>query len=248
MAKCRACENQFSVCHGGENDIQKHMKTEKHKRNIQKLANTNTLEKMFNKTADEVKKMQIAECSFIYHSVQHSHSYLSVDCTSKLFSKIFPDSKIAENLTCGRTKATKIVTNILGPYSKKIILENLSKHHPFSLSTDASNKGHIKTFPMMLRYFDKQEGTKTKLLKFYSSNSEKSHDIAQCLVRSLEEANLSVKDVTAYGADNASVNFGKKQSVFVELQKLNEDIIPVGCVCHIIHNTGKNGQRALRYV
>lgn len=68
--------------------------------------------------------------------------------------------------------------------------------------TDASNKGNIKTFPLLLRYFHQQKGLKTSLLCFYSLNSEKAISIL--------ESGLNLKQISAYCADNASVNFGKK--------------------------------------
>lgn len=139
----------------------------------------------------------------------HSHSYLSSDCASSLFTSLFMDSKIASIYSCGRTKATKIVSNVLGPASKHIILKDLEVNYSFSISTDASNKGNINTFPLILRYFNKERGVQTKLLAFYSLESECSKDIGMSLKSSLENNGLSIKNVTSFCADNASVNFGK---------------------------------------
>lgn len=250
-AKCNICICEISVSHGGENDISKHLRSEKHRRNFNKSADTRSLKDIFvssNNTASDIKKKrQIAECAFVYHSIQHSHSYLSLDCAGKLFTKIFTDSKITEKYACGRTKATKIAVNILKPETRRSILEDLKNDHTFAIATDASNKGNIKTFPLIVRYFNKNSGVNTKLLNFFSLVSEKSVDITERLLQNLNEAGLSVSNVTAYCADNASVNFGKTQSVIVELQKHNSKILPVGCLCHIIHNAGKFGQVAFRY-
>ena len=42
--------------------------------------------------------------------------------TSRMFSKMFPDSKTVSNFGCGRTKTTSIVKEILAPhYHEKII-------------------------------------------------------------------------------------------------------------------------------
>ncbi|CAH1114696.1 unnamed protein product [Psylliodes chrysocephalus] len=85
------------------------------------------------------------------------------------------------------------------------------------------------------------------LLNYYSSPSEKSKDISSSINTNLKKSELPIADVTIHYADNATVNFGKNQSVFTETQKLNDSKIPIGCVCHIIHNAAKNGKRALRY-
>ena len=45
--------------------------------------------------------------------------------------------------------------------------------------------------------------------------------------------------VSAYSADNASVNFGKHKGVYKKLCAANEHILPAGCPAHILHNTTK---------
>lgn len=247
QAKCTACESQFTINHGGENDIIKHMRTEKHKKNTTTNTQGKKIDTFFSKNNLDTDLTAQAECAFVFHSIKHAHSYLSADCAGKLFKTIFKDSRIAERYSCGRTKATRLVTNILGPESKQMVLNDLANNQPFCIATDASNKGNVKTFPLVIRYFKKEVGVCTKLLKFYSATSEKSEDIAKSLVESLAEAGLNISNVTAYCADNASVNFGRKQSVITELNKLNQNIVPVGCVCHVIHNAGKHGQVALKY-
>ena len=43
--------------------------------------------------------------------------------------------------------------------------------------------------------------------------------------------------MSAYSADNASVNYGSKKSVFTALKALNGGIIKANCNAHIVHNT-----------
>ena len=54
-------------------------------------------------------KVTAAEVTTVYHTVQHSQSYRSEDCGSKLTSVIFPDSDIAKRMSWGRIKAASIV-------------------------------------------------------------------------------------------------------------------------------------------
>ena len=176
----------------------------------------------------------------------HSHSYISSDCASKLFPLMFHDSSIAKKYHCGRTKLSALVSNVLGNESIRIVLKELENNVPFSISTDASNKGSTKTFPIVLRYFTKDKGMQTKLLSFYSLESEDSYTIANSLKTNLEKNNLDMSNVTSFCADNASVNFGKNKSVFVELKKVNPLLVPVGCNNHILHNTAKKATSTLR--
>lgn len=249
MAKCFVCGVSFSIANSGITDVKRHMKTAKHLRNlgsIQQKSVSHFFNQSSNKEENASQSSSMAEATFVYHTIIHSHSYQSADCTSKLFKQMFPDSNVASNFTCGKTKLSKIGTNILAKYSIETILNDLADDHPFSISTDASNKGNIKTFPIVIRYFSKNTGINTKLLSFYEANSEKSNDIAESLKTKLEGRNLHLANVTSFSADNANVNFGSKKSVFVELKKTNPDMIGMGCLCHIIHNSFKNALKLLK--
>ncbi|KAB0805327.1 hypothetical protein PPYR_02297 [Photinus pyralis] len=146
-AKCIACNSEFSIANGGVYDVKKHMKTGKHIKQVENSARTPNILSFFNSTSTATStknnyRTAAAEACFAYHTVQHAHSYNSANCSNSLFSVIFPDSKIAQTFSCGRTKLTKVVTNVLAKESRKLIIQDLSGNHPFSLATDASNKEH----------------------------------------------------------------------------------------------------------
>lgn len=245
---CTICNNlKISIGHGGENDLIKHMRTVGHKSNIQSSSSLTKLTKFFTSTTSkDDEQVTVSEVAFTYHTVMHSHSYISSDCAGSLFPSMFGDSNIAQKYRCGRTKMSKIVSNVLAPESIKFILENLSGNVPFSICTDASNKGNIKTFPIILRYFTKQKGIQNVLLAFYALDNELSRNIAESIKIKIEQNSLNMKNVSSFCADNAAVNFGKNQSVFTELKKINSNIIPVGCNSHILHNTCKKATNQLK--
>lgn len=225
------------------------MATEKHKQSFQSTSGSKITSFFTRATesSEKIKEVAAAEGTFIYHTVKHAHSYLSANCSSNLFFTMFPDSQIAQKYSCGRTKATKIVQNVLAPAAREIVLNDLLNCKYFSIGTDASNKGNIKTFPLTLRYFSSREGVTSKLLCFFSLDSETSKDISNALIAELQKYGLSVGNITAYSADNAAVNFGKNQSVFVELKKHNPNLIPMGCNCHILHNMMKRSHSLLTF-
>lgn len=152
------------------------MLTEKHKR-LHESKSGSKITSFFTKSSSdsfdkEGKSVAAAEGAFIYHTVKHAHSYLSADCSGNLFSCLFPDSKIAKKYNCGRTKATKVIQNVLAPAYRELIIKELSNNNNnrckyFSIGTDASNKGNVKTFPLVLRYFNKNVGVTSKLLSFF---------------------------------------------------------------------------------
>lgn len=246
-AYCNICQIPFRVAHGGENDVKRHMNSEKHKSLAKSSSSSKKLDNFFTRKCDEDDNILIAETMFVYHTVYHSHSYLSADCAGKLFPSMFQDSKTACKFKCGRTKISKIAENCLASASISLVIRDLENNHKYSIATDASNKGNIKTFPLVLRYFDKNKGVQTKLLSFFNLESEKSVDISSALIKELNKHKIHLRDATAFSADNASVNFGKHQSVFTELKKFNENMLPMGCVCHILHNCLKKAASLLKF-
>ncbi|EFA12423.1 hypothetical protein TcasGA2_TC001482 [Tribolium castaneum] len=190
QTKCIYCASEFRINHGGENDIIKHLSTMKHKTNVSASVSSKKINVFFERAGndDRKKKTALAECVYVFHALKHSHSYnSSMSCGSKLFPILFPDSNVAAKFTCGRTKATKVVTAILAPLSKEQILSDLVEDHPFSIATDASDKGNIKTFPLIVRNFNKSSGVCTKLIRFFNLESKKSVDVANALVAALSE-------------------------------------------------------------
>ena len=97
-----------------------------------------------------------------------------------------------------------------------------------------------------MKYFNKSKGIQTSLLSFFSLESNTSTEIAESLKKIIEKDGLSFENITAYCADNASINFGKNQSVFTELRKSNNELIAIGCNAHILHNTAKKACNTLK--
>jgi sulfite reductase alpha subunit-like flavoprotein len=70
----------------------------------------------------------------------------------KLIKKILPDSKIAQKTHCGRTKSEAIVENVSSPHSIEVMINKMREMNPkpYSISSDASNKGNLKHFPLVI--------------------------------------------------------------------------------------------------
>ena len=68
---------------------------------------------------------------------------------------------------------TQIVVNVLSPYSIQQIVETLSKENlPFSISSDASNKGNRKFFPLAVRYFTSEGISEFKKCFFFTLRAQ----------------------------------------------------------------------------
>ena len=183
--------------------------------------------------------------------MKHNISYNASDCEAKLTRIIYPDSAIAKKTSCGRTKAESIVTDVLGPKSVQQIVDELTGDNcmmpaKFSIATDASNVKNRKMFPVCLQYFTIESGINNKLLDFVELNNEHSQAVAKMMLKSLSENNLDIKQVSSYAADNASVNYGVRQSVFTELKRENGSILKANCNAHVSHNTLRKAADVLK--
>lgn len=95
----------------------------------------------------------------------------------------------------------------------------------FGLSTDASNHGAQKMFPIVIQYFDYRDGgIKTKILELDVLANETAETITQYIVNTLRKHGIEQK-IVSFTADNANVNFGGinrptgGQNVFVLLKR-----------------------------
>lgn len=185
--------------------------------------------------SSEMTQVTLVEAGEMYHNVTHHHSYASQDCLSKLATQWYTDYSIAKKKSCGQTKATCIVENVLATKSVQLLLEDLDAAH-FSIGCDAFNNGKRKFYPVTIHYFFLKEGIKEGLLYFYNDNKETNEVIAAQFCRVLVDSGLGIDRVSAYVADNAAVNLGKYKSVFQKLKHLNNRLIDMGCKCQVLQN------------
>ncbi|GFX56333.1 uncharacterized protein TNCV_2242651 [Trichonephila clavipes] len=167
------------------------------------------------KGSTQSEKVGIAELTEVYHSIKHHISYVAHDCSLKVLKQVINDSDIVKQMTGGRTKCTALVNQVLFPYSMELVQEDLKNDVPFSVANDASNKGNRKSPPSVaIQYFSPKSGICHKILDFYEDSFEDSTSIKERLCEVMDKSRLPWSRVTAYGADNASVNFGVNNSVF----------------------------------
>jgi hypothetical protein len=113
-------------------------------------------------------KVTAAECTRVYHTAQHEHSYCSADCDMKLCQTVFPNSDIVKKLSCSRTKAEAIVTGVLASasdhdsfgiiYRNMIEIEDEDLTPYFSIASDASNHVSSRMFPVAIKFWTPQNG------------------------------------------------------------------------------------------
>lgn len=246
--RCDKCRTEFSVSHGGNSDIEQHLKSEKHKNADWAAASSSSMLTFFKKSDMPTSKdldAAAAEGVWAYHTIQENHSFRSNDCASKLIQSCFEPK-----FSCARTKTEAIVVNVLARTAIDDLKNDLSKTNCVAISTDASNHGNKKIFPVLVRFFLPYEGIQVKILDIQDQPGETSDIIVNYLGKVLSENNLTEK-VVAFCGDNTNCNFGGSarrgvNNVYAKLKAhLQKTIIGVGCGAHIIHNAMKSAADCL---
>ena len=151
---CIACNEQFSIHHGGKNDIERHIQLKNHINNMKSFSVNRQLITSTMKPSKEGEETAAAESTLVYHGVRHCHSYLSQQCTTNVIKTIFSSCPATgKSISCGRTKCSSIAVNVLAPYFTQRILTEVTKTYHYSVMFDASNKGFVKYFSVCVQYF-----------------------------------------------------------------------------------------------
>ena len=86
-------------------------------------------------------------------------------------------------------------------------------------------------------------GVVTRLL----DSDETAIAVSDTILDVVQKNSLNVKMVSAYSADNASVNFGKHKDMYKKLCAANEHILPASCPAQLLHNTAKKACDVMDY-
>jgi hypothetical protein len=89
----------------------------------------------------------LQEGTFAFHTVQHHHSFKSMDCSSGLIKK-FSEPKF----TCSRTKVEAKIKHVISLWTYEEATEEIKTTSFVTVLTDASNHGHVRLLPTLIRY------------------------------------------------------------------------------------------------
>ena len=126
FAFCEFCHSNFSVGHGGENNMNKYIATLKHR---EYCDGTKGQKKLTNWTSSLLKHLEKqairAEVLLSGFLVEHNLPLAKADHMSKVFKSTFLDSQIASKYKCGRTKTSHILTRTVTKDVMKYIKEEI---------------------------------------------------------------------------------------------------------------------------
>ena len=184
-----------------------------------------------------------AEIFWALKSVMSHFSYNSAHDITDVFKAIFPDSIIAQHMSCGPTKLSYLISFGIAPYFMDLLVKELKDAPCFVISFDESFNEELEKEQMdfIVRYFKDGE-VKSR----YMSSGFLGHTTAKDLKRAFEECTekLDLKNLIQVSMDGPNINW-KILDLIVEDRNSNEtypNLLDVGsCSLHVVHGTFRTG-------
>ena len=186
-----------------------------------------------------------AEIKFTGFLTEHNLLIAAADHLNALVKECFPDAKSVQTDSCAKTKTFFILNQDIYPDLPQSVIEEM-RQSLFSLSTDGSNNQNLeKMNPVTVQIYDvNQHKVVAKFLDMCLTKSSTSASIFSSIDLVLSKYEIPWSTCIALWVDNTSVNVGKHKSLIVEVRKWNENVILMGCPCHIAHNTAGKSTKA----
>ncbi|KAJ4927154.1 hypothetical protein JOQ06_014890 [Pogonophryne albipinna] len=241
-AFCKYCKVDFSFAHGGRTDVKHHEDAEKHKKSAKQLQGQKSIASLLGKGRPD--PVVYAEVKMSMLVTKQNIPFTFTDEINKSLKDMFPDSEIAKQYSCGRTKATQIVKGTIAPALDKEVTE-LCQKQPFGLMCDeGTNRSSEKEFAILVRVFE-EDTLVTKFLHMPVCNIGTAEGLFTSLTKLLSERNIDWNNLGAFNSDNASVMKGRHNSVASRIKELQPGVVVIGCICHLVQLATGCGIKAL---
>ena len=238
-AKCRLCMRSFSLSNMGEQALKSHAQGKKYQ-NAVKTSGKNTSVWGFLKKDDqkaststqkeeplaykESEELSMAAARSTEEKRSSSMTKLTLTkeqlMTTHVFKAMFPDSIIAQHMSCGPTKLSYPISFGIAPHFMDLLLKELKDAPCFVISFDESFNEELEKEQMnfIVRYFKDGE-VKSR----YLSSGFLGHTTAKDLKRAFEECTekLNLKNLIQVSMDGPNINW-KMLDLIVEDRNSNE--------------------------
>jgi hypothetical protein len=248
-AHCKLCMSDFSVAHGGLNDITRHTKGPTHQRRFKDSSSTQGIASMVGQPSQlsHTRKVTSAEVVMSNFIAMHNLSFQSADHLSQLFTVMFPDSAIASDFSCKHTKTRAIICEALDPHHKMPVVENARKF-PFSLLCDESNeKGDsVKLLTVLIRSYEcERSSIATRHLHTVGITGMTAADIFESIEEVLVKYDLEFSNLIAFASDTCNVMKGVRNGVIAKIRQEQPKILDIHCICHVVSLCVKSAVKTL---
>ncbi|XP_060125518.1 uncharacterized protein LOC118081198 [Zootoca vivipara] len=234
-AFCTICSCEFSVSHGGRNDVTQHTKSAKHKRGVEAQKNAPTMSTCVTSNTEETDQVINAEVKMAMLCAKNNVPFTFCDDYNKYVADMFPDSAIAQRYSAGRTKTAQIIKGAIAAELDDE-LAKACQSQPFSLMCDESNNRKAgKEFVIMARLYDEANlQVVTRFLEMSICDVANAENLYEKLSEALRKRGIPWENLIAFNSDNASVMKGKHDSVISRLKTSQPHVQDLGCICYLV--------------
>jgi len=155
-AFCTVCNKAINIGSTGKQILLRHKESAVHLKLSKSAKKQPTLTSMssFKKTSSLEEAVKKADIHLAAYVAEHNISYNAIDHLPKLIKEICPDSEIAKQIQCGRTKCSTIVKNVIGKQNE-LDVRSILQTKKFSIIIDEStDRSCTKHLAIVCRYFD----------------------------------------------------------------------------------------------
>ena len=183
-AWCVVCARDVNISASGVYDVKSHLKSKLHEKNAKSALQHAPMTTFFKAkaSAPETEATTAAEIMFCYFVAEHNLPAAIADHFCGLVPKMFPDSAIAKQMRCGRTKTTMIVKRCLATEATSPVIARCCSG-PYSIIIDEStDRNTDKRLAVLVRYFDTETARScTRLLDMPVCNGGTAQEIFDTL-------------------------------------------------------------------
>ncbi|XP_039278769.1 uncharacterized protein LOC120350252 [Nilaparvata lugens] len=207
--------------------------SEKHLKNCRSVKSSNSLVQSFSQATtskNKVKKGEIRLASFI---AEHNISIETSDHLVELIKSVCPDSKIAKNMSCNRSKCTALINNVIGK-SEFEELVTLMQNNKFSIIVDEStNRTSEKHLAVVVRTCTDDLNICDDFLALLEVTDGTALGLYKLLTQFFNDNGIPYKsNLLGFAADGTNTMMGAKQSLQSLLKQDVPNLFIMKCVCH----------------
>lgn len=260
-ALCKLCNCELKFEQQGLQALKQHSSKPKHTQ-VSKLAFSNTVRRFETTTSSLApcgekklfiapslqEKVSAAEAMWIFKIAEEDMTLRDSDNTPKLFQAMFPDSQVAKAFTMGRSKASYILQDGLGPLLSKWLCQTVAKSEGLFtfIFDEATTNQKKKQMDLLLRFWNEElNQIVTRYLGSLYFGRATAADLASMLedIMNSDEYDIPWERLFFLSSDGPNIN----KAVW---RKLNEKIKGKGykglvalitCTLHIMHNAFRKG-------
>lgn len=209
---CVTCKMKLvgSITH-----LERHSQSNKHKKKYE-IGKTYPKIQTFVENTSQMtlnKNVYSAELKLVMFLHEHNLPFLLMEHLPRLICSVCPDSHIAKNIPCSRTKATAITNECLAKEqleSLQRVFVNEDRYYSVIIdeTTDVATK---KCLAIIVRFFS-EDKVRDKFLGLIQVQSATAEALFNAVKDLLTINKLPTKNILRFAADNAAVMMGQKSS------------------------------------